>query len=244
MEHHDGIMDNERNNDGKADDVVDDEIPKDFTSPNVRVNAGKTGKWRYSTTSKRTQNEPKQSTSTNNRKQGRQWKGWLHLINKTRNKERKEVQLLSPWCAKGRKKYHIGCWILASRDNSELFFKPEESRTQVGSKEMRDGGLTTSSAEDIEYSKTISKKHQKWTTINVYLLHQNVESLQYKIGRVEEFLETLKEKPQIIGLTEHWFRAGEGDLAAVGGYHLVSAYSRGIKRNGGSCLSMYEMSQI
>ncbi|KAL3271956.1 hypothetical protein HHI36_022426 [Cryptolaemus montrouzieri] len=95
---------------------------------------------------------------------------------------------------------------------------------------MRDGGLTTSSAEDIEYSKAINKNHQKWTTINVYLLHQNVESLQYKIGRVEEFLETLKEKPQIIVLTEHWFRTGEGDLAAVGGYHLVSAYSRGVKR--------------
>ncbi|KAL3281193.1 hypothetical protein HHI36_004409 [Cryptolaemus montrouzieri] len=99
---------------------------------------------------------------------------------------------------------------------------------------MRDG--PTSSAEDIEYSKAINKKHQKWTKFNVYLLHQNVQSLQYKIGRVEEFLETLKEEPQIIGLTEHWFRAGEDDLAAVGGYHLVSAYSRGVKRNGGSCL--------
>ncbi|KAL3272264.1 hypothetical protein HHI36_022745 [Cryptolaemus montrouzieri] len=57
MEHHDGIMGNERNNDGQNDDVVDDGIPKDFTSPNVRVNAGKTGKWRYSTTSKGTQNQ-------------------------------------------------------------------------------------------------------------------------------------------------------------------------------------------
>ncbi|KAL3269117.1 hypothetical protein HHI36_008198 [Cryptolaemus montrouzieri] len=56
MVDHDGIMGNERNNDGQNDDVVDDGIPKDFTSPNVRVNAGKTGKWRYST-SKGTQNQ-------------------------------------------------------------------------------------------------------------------------------------------------------------------------------------------
>ncbi|KAL3279357.1 hypothetical protein HHI36_016863, partial [Cryptolaemus montrouzieri] len=54
MEYHDGIMGNERNNDGQNDDVVDDGIPKDFTSPNVRVNAGK---WRYSTTSKKKQNQ-------------------------------------------------------------------------------------------------------------------------------------------------------------------------------------------
>ncbi|KAL3282540.1 hypothetical protein HHI36_005720 [Cryptolaemus montrouzieri] len=149
MEHHDGIMGNERNNDGQNDDVVDDRITKDFTSPNVRVNAGKNGKWRYLTTSKGIQNQNSRPAPIRRNKEGASGlktteQKWLFVsglstdttpediikfvqdsgkdgctCEKIKTRKERKYNYFRLGVPRGEKIYHIGCWILASRDNSE-----------------------------------------------------------------------------------------------------------------------------
>lgn len=67
------------------------------------------------------------------------------------------------------------------------------------------------------------------------ILHQNIQSLRNKISDLEVFIHNLKQLPQVICLTEHWF-PGDTILSANLPNYRVASYSSRQTPHGGSCI--------
>lgn len=97
-------------------------------------------------------------------------------------------------------------------------------------------GATVNMAE-ISTTKTIQKrtKFEQVYGDDVYLLHQNIQSLKNKTLDIEIFITEMPIAPKVLCFTEHWCTSEVG-CVGIDGYSLVASYSRVSGPHGGCCI--------
>lgn len=74
----------------------------------------------------------------------------------------------------------------------------------------------------------------------ITVLHQNMQSLPDKTLEFEVFLDTLKDVPDVLCITEHWMRSNEIHSVKINKYVMASCWCRSEKTRGGSCIYVGE----
>ena len=70
---------------------------------------------------------------------------------------------------------------------------------------------------------------------NVFsLCHINTRSLSRKVHQFETYLDLLKHRFTVIGLTGTWLKHSNCDLYGIKGYHLIEKHRKSPKRWSGS----------
>lgn len=68
------------------------------------------------------------------------------------------------------------------------------------------------------------------------LFHQNIQCLRNKVGELEVYIDSQKDRPDVICLTEHWMTEEEIKFIKIQGYQLKSFFTRKERQHGGSCI--------
>jgi hypothetical protein len=78
----------------------------------------------------------------------------------------------------------------------------------------------------------------------IWLLHNNVQSLSNKLLDIAIILATEHSNLNILCFTEHWLSEVQLKVLNIDGFRLVSSFSRRHSASGGSCIFMRRMSII
>lgn len=70
----------------------------------------------------------------------------------------------------------------------------------------------------------------------INIMHQNIQCLRNKISEIELLLETTKELPDVMCITEHWMNESEMKILNIQGFNVISNFSREKFIHGGTCI--------
>ncbi|KAL3272613.1 hypothetical protein HHI36_014081 [Cryptolaemus montrouzieri] len=84
-------------------------------------------------------------------------------------------------------------------------------------------------------SKILRKKKCEEIKNSIFVLHQNIQSLKYKVLDLDLLLGTMEFSRGVVCITEHWLAGSDIQGVHIPAYELVSYFSR-VSLYGGSCV--------
>ncbi|KAG5862722.1 hypothetical protein JTB14_023518 [Gonioctena quinquepunctata] len=88
-------------------------------------------------------------------------------------------------------------------------------------------------------SDTPRRKNNPNNFISFNIFHQNIASFRNKTLEVEEVITELKNKPDILCISELWMTAGKIPFVKIQDYQLASHYARTDMEHEGSASTLY-----